>query len=73
MWSWRLVNAGLRMHIPSIVNMPMTLIAETATAAGSAAHPERSLHGAGKTYDVEVKRLRPARIQPGDARALDRQ
>ncbi|HWJ34441.1 MAG TPA: hypothetical protein VNR70_04200, partial [Steroidobacteraceae bacterium] len=52
----RFVNAGLRMHIPAIVNMPMTLIAEDGNPLpGQPRIQNEVFMAAGKTYDVEVK------------------
>jgi hypothetical protein len=52
----RLVNAGLRMHVPSVVNLPMTLIAEDGNPLpGQPRIQNEVFMAAGKTYDVEVK------------------
>jgi hypothetical protein len=58
----RLANAGLRMHVPSVVNMPMTLIAEDGNPLpGQPRIQNEVFMAAGKVYDVEIKP-----IQPGD-------
>jgi FtsP/CotA-like multicopper oxidase with cupredoxin domain len=55
----RLVNAGLRMHIPAIVNQSMTLIAEDGNPLpGQPRIQNEVFMAAGKTYDVEVKPTR---------------
>jgi FtsP/CotA-like multicopper oxidase with cupredoxin domain len=52
----RLVNAGLRMHIPSIVNMPMTLLAEDGNPLPGQPRVQNEVFlAAGKTYDVSIK------------------
>jgi hypothetical protein len=52
----RLVNAGLRMHVPSIVNMPMTLIAEDGNPLPGQPRIQNEVFMApSKIYDVEVK------------------
>src|SRR5260221_11650886 len=52
----RLVNAGLRMHIPAIVNQSMTLIAEDGNPLpGQPSIQNEVFMAAGKTYDVEIK------------------
>ena len=52
----RLVNAGLRMHIPAVVNQSMTLIAEDGNPLpGQPRIQNEVFMAAGKTYDVEVK------------------
>jgi uncharacterized repeat protein (TIGR01451 family) len=52
----RLVNAGLRMHVPSIVGLPMTLIAEDGNALPGMPRQQNEVFlAAGKTYDVLVK------------------
>jgi hypothetical protein len=52
----RFVNAGLRMHIPALVNQSMTLIAEDGNPLpGQPRIQNEVFMAAGKTYDVEVK------------------
>ncbi|MEA3108822.1 MAG: hypothetical protein QOI88_3427 [Gammaproteobacteria bacterium] len=52
----RFANAGLRMHIPAVVNQPMTLIAEDGNPLpGQPRIQNEVFMAAGKTYDVEVK------------------
>jgi hypothetical protein len=52
----RLVNAGLRMHVPAIVNMPMTLLAEDGNPLPGQLRLQNEVFlAAGKTYDVLVK------------------
>jgi uncharacterized repeat protein (TIGR01451 family) len=52
----RLVNAGLRIHVPSIVGSSMTLLAEDSNPPpGSARVQSEVLLTAGKTYDVAVQ------------------
>ncbi|MEP6883303.1 MAG: hypothetical protein ABJC66_01010 [Gammaproteobacteria bacterium] len=49
----RLVNAGLRMHVPSVVGQPMTLIAEDGNPLpGTLRKQNEVFMAAGKTYDV---------------------
>ncbi|HEV7611739.1 MAG TPA: choice-of-anchor D domain-containing protein [Steroidobacteraceae bacterium] len=51
----RLVNAGLRMHVPSIVGLPMTLIAEDGNALPGMPRLQNEVFlAAGKTYDIVV-------------------
>jgi hypothetical protein len=52
----RIVNAGLRMHIPAIVNQSMTLIAEDGNPLpGQPRIQNEVFMAAGKTYDIEIK------------------
>ena len=52
----RLVNAGLRMHIPSVVGLPMTLIAEDGNPLPGVPRLQNEVFlAAGKSYDVIVK------------------
>jgi len=52
----RLANAGSRTHIPSIVNLPMALVAEDGNPLpGKTRLQNEVLLSAGKTYDVLVK------------------
>ncbi|HEY3655539.1 MAG TPA: hypothetical protein VGL34_11260 [Steroidobacteraceae bacterium] len=70
----RLVNAGLRMHIPSIVNMPMTLIAEDGNPLpGQPRIQNEVFMAAGKTYDVEVKPTHATAYSPATFALFDRQ
>ncbi len=51
----RFVNAGLRMHVPSIVNMPMSLIAEDGNPLPGQPRVQNEVFlAAGKTYDVVI-------------------
>jgi hypothetical protein len=51
----RLINAGLRTHIPSIVGLPMSLVGEDGNAApGNPKIQNEVLLAASKTYDVLV-------------------
>ncbi|HEY4446645.1 MAG TPA: Ig-like domain-containing protein [Steroidobacteraceae bacterium] len=51
----RLVNAGLRTHIPSIVGLPMSIVSEDGNVApGEAKLQNEVLLTAGKTHDVLV-------------------
>ncbi len=52
----RLLNAGSRTHVPSIVGLPMALVAEDGNAApGNPKVQNEVLLTAGKTYDAIVK------------------
>lgn len=54
----RLVNAGLRMHVPSVVGSKLTLLAEDGNklpGTGSARQQSEVLLTAGKTYDVTIQ------------------
>lgn len=52
----RFVNAGLRMHIPSVVGANMTLLAEDGNKLPGVPKVQSSLFlAAGKTYDVTIK------------------
>jgi FtsP/CotA-like multicopper oxidase with cupredoxin domain len=51
----RLANAGLRTHIPSVVGLSLSLVAEDGNLApGNAKVQNEVLLTAGKTYDVMV-------------------
>lgn len=51
----RFANAGLRMHVPSVVGAPMTLVAEDGNALhGPKRVQDTVLLTAGKTYDVTI-------------------
>ncbi len=51
----RLLNAGLRTHVPSIVGMPVTIVAEDGNVApGNAKVQNEVLLTAGKTHDVLI-------------------
>src|SRR6267142_1647922 len=71
----RLANAGLRMHIPAIVNQSMTLIAEDANPLpGQPRIQNEVFMAAGKTYDVEIKPTQAAGAYSAATLALfDRQ
>jgi Bacterial cadherin-like domain/Multicopper oxidase len=52
----RIVNAGLRMHIPALVNQSMTLVAEDGNPLpGQPRIQNEVFMAAGKTYDVAIK------------------
>ncbi len=52
----RLVNAGLRMHVPSVVNANMTLLAEDGNKLPGVPKVQSELFlAAGKTYDVTIQ------------------
>ncbi|HZV54355.1 MAG TPA: hypothetical protein VFF82_05380, partial [Rhodocyclaceae bacterium] len=52
----RFVNAGLRMHVPSVVGLNMTLLAEDGNKLPGVPKVQSSLFlAAGKTYDVTVQ------------------
>jgi hypothetical protein len=52
----RFVNAGLRMHVPSVVGANMTLLAEDSNRLPGLPRVQSSLFlAAGKTYDVTVQ------------------
>lgn len=56
----RLVNAGLRLHVPAVVNKTMTLLAEDGNRIPGTPRVQASVAlAAGKTYDVTVQ---PSRI-----------
>ncbi len=58
----RLLNAGLRTHIPSVVGLSMSLVAEDGNLApGNPKVQSEVLLTAGKTYDVLVK---PQQVAP---------
>jgi hypothetical protein len=70
----RLVNAGLRMHIPAIVNQSMTLIAEDGNPLpGQPRIQNEVFMAAGKTYDVEVKPTHASTYSPATLALFDRQ
>jgi hypothetical protein len=51
----RFVNAGLRMHVPSVVNASMTLVAEDGNPLPGAPRVQSEVFlAAGKTYDVAI-------------------
>jgi len=52
----RLVNAGSRMHVPSLVGMPFTLVAEDGNPLpGQPRNQNEVFLSPGKTYDVMIK------------------
>lgn len=52
----RMVNAGLRMHVPNVVGAPMTLLAEDGNKLPGLPRVQNSVFlAAGKTYDVVIK------------------
>jgi hypothetical protein len=52
----RIVNAGLRMHVPAFVGLPMTLVAEDGNVLPGQLRVQNEVFlAAGKTYDVIVK------------------
>ncbi len=52
----RLVNAGLRMHVPSVVGTKMTLVAEDGNALRGQPRVQTEVFlAAGKTYDVAIQ------------------
>src|SRR6266567_4120076 len=52
----RLVNAGLRMHVPSITGAPMTLVAEDGNKLpGNPRKQNEVFLAAGKTHDVTIQ------------------
>ena len=56
----RLVNAGLRMHVPSVVNNTMTLFAEDGNLLPGVPRKQSEVFlAAGKTYDVAIQ---PAQV-----------
>ncbi|MEI7682673.1 MAG: hypothetical protein WCK07_25000, partial [Betaproteobacteria bacterium] len=58
----RMVNAGLRMHVPNVVGAPMTLLAEDGNKLPGLARVQNSVFmSAGKTYDVVIK---PQQVDP---------
>jgi len=58
----RFVNAGLRMHVPSVVGTSMTLLAEDGNKLPGAAKVQSEVFlAAGKTYDVTIQ---PAQVAP---------
>jgi hypothetical protein len=51
----RLVNAGLRMHVPSVVGAPMTLVAEDGNRLPGLPRVQNELFlAAGKSFDVAI-------------------
>lgn len=59
----RFVNAGLRMHVPSVVNANMTLLAEDGNKLPGVPKVQSALFlAAGKSYDVTIQ---PKQITPG--------
>ena len=71
----RLVNAGLRMHVPSIVGLPMTLIAEDGNPLPGVPRLQNEVFlAAGKTYDIVVKPSQTAGVYaPSTYAIFDRQ
>ena len=58
----RLVNAGLRMHVPSVVGSKMTLLAEDGNKLPGIPRLQSEVFlAAGKTYDVAIQ---PQRVTP---------
>ncbi len=58
----RFANAGLRMHVPSVVGAPMTLLAEDGNKLPPLGTPrvqDSVLLTAGKTYDVTIAPAQP--------------
>lgn len=52
----RMVNAGLRLHVPQVVNRTMTLVAEDGNKVPGSARLQASVAmAAGKTYDVTIQ------------------
>jgi hypothetical protein len=52
----RFVNAGLRMHVPSVVGAPMTLVAEDSNKLPGLPRIQNEVFlAAGKTYDVTIQ------------------
>ena len=52
----RLVNAGLRMHVPSVVGLSMSLVAEDGNVLPGIPRTQSEVFlAAGKTYDVMLK------------------
>ena len=59
----RFVNAGLRMHVPSVVGADMTLLAEDGNKLPGVPKVQSSVFlAAGKTYDVTIQ---PKQTTPG--------
>jgi hypothetical protein len=51
----RLVNAGLRMHVPAVVGAPLTLVAEDGNKLPGTPRVQNEVFlAAGKTYDVTI-------------------
>ena len=73
----RFANAGLRMHVPSVVGATMTLLAEDGNklpALGSARLQDSVLLTAGKTYDVVIQPVAVAGVYtPAAYPVFDRQ
>ena len=64
----RLVNGGLRMHVPNVVGAPMTLLAEDGNKLPGSARVQNSVFlSAGKTYDVAIQPLQSAPGSYADA------
>ena len=61
----RMLNAGLRTHIPTVVGLGMSLVAEDGNVApGNAKIQSEVLLAAGKTFDIVVK---PLQVTPAPA------
>lgn len=59
----RMVNAGLRLHVPSVVGASMTLVAEDGNTIPGAPRTQNQVPmNAGKTHDVTIA---PAKAGPG--------
>ncbi len=72
----RFVNAGLRMHIPSVVGASMALLAEDGNKLPGVPKVQNSLFlPAGKTYDVTIrpKQTTPGTYDPSSYAVFDRQ
>ncbi len=71
----RMLNAGLRTHIPSVVGLPMSLVAEDGNVApGNPKIQHEVLLTAGKTHDVIVKPAAAAGVfTPATFGLFDRQ
>ena len=68
----RFVNAGLRMHVPSVVGASMTLVAEDGNKLPGVPRAQSEVFlAAGKTYDVSIqpKQTTPASTPPSYAAA----
>ena len=61
----RLANAGSRTHVPTLIGLPMAIVAEDGNLApGNAKVQSEVLLSAGKTHDVVI---RPAQVSPTPA------
>jgi len=66
----RFVNAGLRMHVPSVVGASMTLVAEDGNKLPGTPRVQSEVFlAAGKTYDVAIQPKQTATTPPTYARA----